>query len=193
MNHLKKREYQKASQTFERVLDRSEDHVGAALGLAKARQAQGEATAMTAALLRAAAACLRKGDRERATAIASMLPKGMRDKVFVHEALSRMEQGAYRQAALSFLDARAEHPDTPLHRIISRACLMIEKPDQGMARLCDALEGLGHDVAAKNLRRRLLAYTPHEAENRPNWLDDYPLLRDVVSVASHTALAWRQI
>lgn len=193
MARLKKQEYDGAAKAFEQVLERREDHVGAALGLAKARQGLGDAPGLQRALLRAAAACLRKDDKERATAIAAMLPKGMRDKIFMHEALSRMDEGAYRQAALSFLDARTEQPDTPLHRIIARACLMTAKPEQGMARLCDALDGLGHGLTAKTLRRRLLAYAPYQAQEAPSWLDNYPLLRDVVSVASHTALAWRQL
>lgn len=190
---LKNGDHTGAASTFAAVLARNEDHVGAALGLAKARRGLDDASGMRRALLRAAAACLRAGDSERAESIAALLPLGVRDKIYMHEALARMEENDYRAAALGFLDAARESPGTALHRVIARACLLSANPDQNMRRLCAAYEGLGQDATANVLRRRLLNYTPYDAPEDSSWLDRFPLLRDALHVASHTALAWRRL
>ncbi|MDL2216632.1 hypothetical protein LJB81_02720 [Desulfovibrio sp. OttesenSCG-928-M14] len=188
---LKEGDFENAGKAFAQVLTRNEDHVGAALGLAKTCQATNDIKGMQCYLLRAAAACLRNDERERAEAIAAMLPRGMRDKIFMHEAVVRMEQGEYREAALGFLDATKEAQSQPLHSVIARACLLSERPDQDMGRLCEAFAGLGHDRTARHLKRRLLDYEPYAASVAASWLDRFPLLRDIVGVASQTALAWR--
>lgn len=193
MGLLKNDDFEKASALFAQVLERNEDHIGAALGMAKCRQAMDDAKGMQRYLLRAAAACLRTNDKERAEAIAAVLPVGMRDKIYMHEALARMEQGEYREAALGFMDAAKESPGQPLHRVIARACLLSSAPDKDMSKLCEAFNGLGHDSTARTLRRRLLDYEPYSASEASTWLDRFPLLRDAVSVASHTALAWRHL
>lgn len=193
MSLLKQSAFVEAAALFSQVLHSNEDHVGAALALAKCRQALGDDKGMQFFLLRAAAACLRTNEKERAEAIAAMLPVGMRDKIYMHEALARMEQGEYREAALGFLDAAKEAPGQPLHKVIARACLLSRAPDADMSRLCDAFGRLGYDSTARSLRRRLLAYEPYAAPEAASWLDRFPLLQDVVQVASHTALAWRQL
>ncbi|MDL2279880.1 hypothetical protein LJC15_04370 [Desulfovibrio sp. OttesenSCG-928-G11] len=190
---LKNGDHAGAASAFAAVLARNEDHVGAALGLAKSCRGLDDADGMRRALLRAAAACLRAGDRERALSIAALLPLGVRDKIYMHEALARMEEDDYRAAALGFLDAARESPGTPLHRVVARACLLSANPDQNMRRLCAAYDGLGQGATANVLRRRLLDYDPYDAPASASWLDRFPLLRDAVNVASHTALAWRHL
>ncbi|MDR0339400.1 MAG: hypothetical protein LBH65_03885 [Desulfovibrio sp.] len=192
LEHLRGNGHDAAGEAFTRVLERSPDHVGAAVAMARVCRARRDANGTARYLLRAVAASRRAGDRQLADTIAAMLPAVMRDKIFVYEALGRLEEGAYREAASSFLEAVAETPETPLHRIIARACLTTEKPDESMSRLCDALEGLGHKVMARALRRRLLNYQPYVMEERASWLDRFPRLKEAVDVASYTAWAWKQ-
>lgn len=191
MAWLRTKQNAKARKAFLMVLKRSEDHVGAALGLARINRAEGDVQAMRRYLLRAAAACLRRGDKAYAASIAALLPPGMRDKIFMHEALGRMEEGAYREAALSFLDAGREEAKS-LHGIISRACLLTPKPEEGMHKLCEAFEGLGRADTALVLRKRLLSYRPYSVARRSSWLDRFPRLKEVVCVASYTARAWKE-
>jgi tetratricopeptide (TPR) repeat protein len=190
---LRAGDYAEARKVFLVVLARQEEHLEACLALARVCQAEEDKAGALGALIRAAAICLRKGDAVRAGRIAARLPRGMRDSIFVHEALVRMEEGAYKAAALSFLDADRERPDMPLHRIISRACLTTAAPEDHMRRLCKAFEGLGRKHMAAALRRRLLEYPQFEAyAGPPSWLDRHPRLKEAVCVASYAAWAWKE-
>lgn len=190
---LKQQDYPAAREIFLQVLARQEDHLESCLALARTHQAEQNTEGVQSALLRAAAVCIRKNDLNRATHIASMLPVGMRNNIFAHEALVRMRMGEYRQAALSFLEAGKQRPDQPLHSLIARACLLTTDPEKYMARICEALNGLGHQLTATALRRRLLDYPElRKASRRSGWLDKYPRLKEAVSVASYAAWAWKQ-
>ena len=191
LEHLRADRLREAEQAFVHVLDRQEDHVDAALGLARVHRAKGDENAMRRCLLRATATSLREGDKVRAARIAAMLPATMRDKIFFYEALARMEDGEFKAAALGFLDASKESSDTPLHHIVSRACLLTAKPEDRMRRLCAAFAGMGHKATAERLHQRLLVYPEFTPDESPSWLDAYPKLRDAVDVVAGTALAWR--
>jgi hypothetical protein len=67
-----------------------------------------------------------------------------------------------------------------------------DMPDESLSRLCDAFESLGNSTAAANLRRRLLHKAAPEERPSPRWLDNYPVLREVVHVAGYAAWAWRR-
>jgi CheY-like chemotaxis protein len=190
--HLEANNLAAAGEAFARVLRRQEDHAGACLGMARVCRARKDRRGMRRALIRAAAAYARQGDRARADAIVAVLPESVRDNLFLHEAIAFMEEGEYRPAALSFLDAGRENPGNPLHRVISRACLLMPKPEESMAKLCDAYAGLGHQDTAHVLRRRLLSYVPYEEQGASSWLDRYPGLKEAVSVVGYAAWAWRQ-
>jgi tetratricopeptide (TPR) repeat protein len=190
---LRAGDYAEARKVFLIVLARQEEHLEACLALARVCQAEQDRSGALGALIRAAAICMREGDALRAGRIDARLPRGMRDNIYVHEALVRMEEGAYRAAALSFLDADRERPDMPLHRIIARACLMTAAPEDHMRKLCEAFEGLGREHMAAALRRRLLEYPEFQAyAGPPSWLDRHPRLKEAVCVASYTAWAWKE-
>ena len=192
MARLQKSELREAEHAFVRVLDRQEDHIDASLGLARVYHAKGEEKETHRYLLRAAAISLRSGDRVLAARITGMLPASMRDNVFVHEALTRMETGEYKAAALGFLDAGKESAEVPLHHLISRACLRLPEPDESMKKLCRAFSNMGYKVTADRLRQRLLVYPEFEPDDEPrSWLDAYPKLKEAVNVVSYTTWAWR--
>lgn len=190
--HLKRQDLKQAEYAFIQTLERNEDHVDASLGLVQVCRFRKDIKGVRRSLLRAAAACLRKEDKARAAAIAAALPVGMRGNVFMHEAISYLEEGAYRRAALSFLDAGRQSGDVPLHRVIARGCLLSARPEESMEQVCSALEGLGHKDTAAALRRRLLSYQPFERKKQTNWLDRYPMLKEAVSVAAYTVWIWKQ-
>ncbi|MDR2799731.1 MAG: hypothetical protein LBB52_00500 [Desulfovibrio sp.] len=181
-----------AEQLFLQVLQRQSEHTGACTGLARVCRIRGDAEGMHKWLIRAAATCLRSGDKERLTRIAELLPAGLRNNIFVYEAIGRVRDGAYREAALSFLDAEKTAGDIPLHRLVARACLMSEHPEADMRKLCDALQSLEYKDEAQALRKRLLDYKPFETGQSASWLDSFPLLKDAVHVASYTLWAWKQ-
>ena len=191
MDSLRKDELGDAEYAFSHVLGRQEDHVEAALGLAKVYRARDDANAMRRCLLRAAASCLRKGDKVFAANISAVLPVNMRDGIFFYEALARMEAGEFKAAALGFLDAAKENSSLPLHHIVSRACLLTTKPEECMRKVCAAFSAMGHKATADRLHRRLLVYPEFAPERESSWLDTYPRLRDAVDVVSGTTLAWK--
>ena len=193
MELLKRHECEAAREMFQKVLARQEDHLEACLALARTYQGENNTEGVRHSLVRAAAVCLRNKDTNRASLIASMLPAGMRENIFAQEALVRMLSGEYRAAALSFLEAGKHKPDQPLHAMIARACLLTTRPEAYMSQICEALEGLGYKPTASELRRRLLEYPElRGTAARSSWLDRYPRLKEVVSVASYAAWAWKQ-
>lgn len=193
MSLLKKKEYTAARELFLQVLERKEDHLEACLALARICQVEHDTSGVQGWLVRAAAACMRNNDYNRATHIASMLPVGMRGNIFASEALVRMRGGEYRAAAQSFIEAARQRPDLPLHTQIARACLLTARPEVFMDKICEAFAGLGHKLTATALRRRLLEYPEFRGSSgHSRWLDRYPRLKEAVSVASYAAWAWKQ-
>lgn len=192
VQHLRAGELDQAAKGFRDVLSRKPDHVDAELGLAKVYHARNDALQTQAALVRASAACLRRGEKARAAGISALLPAGMRSNIFVHEAYHHLLDTEYGLAAQSFLDAGRENPNIPLHRVIARTCLLTEQPETAMRKTCDALDRRGHKNLATALRRRLLEYAEYEPSGYASWLDKYPRLKDTVEVVSMTARAWKE-
>lgn len=190
--HLRENELPEAERAFLRVIDGQEDHTEASLGLARVHRARGNEKGMRRYLLKAAVSCLRQGETERAQLIAKQLSEHVRADIYANEAAACLEEGRYRPAAISFLDAAGENPDKPLHRIVSRACLLTSRPDESMEKICNAFADMGNTATAAALRKRLLGYTPLEKEDRAAWLGRFPLLREAFRVASYTAWAWKR-
>jgi TolA-binding protein len=180
-----------AEQGFLEVLRRQKEHVGAALGMARISRARGNGESTRKWLVRAAAAARRGKDDERVEHIKDMLPYGIRNSIFLHEAVGHMLDGDYREAVHSFLDAAKAAEDMPLHGIVARGCLLTGHPEENMSRVCDALSRLGRKDEALNLRRRLLDYTPRDAayDDRP---PRFPVLAEALRAASFAVWAWKQ-
>jgi hypothetical protein len=193
--HLKAGELPDAERALMRVLDGQEDHPEAALGLARLHHATGNGKRMRRYLLKAAVSCLRQGDTERAHTIAGRLSgclaESMGKNLYLSEAVACLEEDRGKAAAIAFLDAARE--GIPLHQLVARACLQTLRPDESMVRVCEAFEGMGHTVTATSLRHRLLNYTPFEGVPPASWLDRFPRLKEVVTVASYAAQAWKEV
>jgi len=190
--HLKAGEMPDAERAFMRVLEGQEDHPEAALGLARLYHATDNKQRMQRYLLKAAVSCLRQGDAERANTIAGRLPESMGKNLYTSEAVACLEDGRSRAAAVAFLDAARDGADKPLHQLVARGCLQTPRPDESMAKVCDAFERMGHTATASSLRRRLLHYTPFDGYGTASWLDRFPRLKEVVYVANHTWAVWRE-
>jgi hypothetical protein len=204
-----------AERCFLEVLRRQREHAGAALGMARLCRARNDGEGTRKWLVRAAAAVRRDNGRrsggtispaipgpsgmkaggvleeERMENIADMLPVGIRDNIFLHEAVGYMLDGAFREAAQSFIDAEKVAGDAPLHRLVARGCLLTGRPEENMRRVCDALLKMGRREEAPALRRRLLDYTPWSTRRdaRP---PRFPLLAEALRVASFAVWAWKR-
>ena len=188
-----RQDYAGAEQLFLKVLARQDDHIEACLGLASLHRARTNEAEAQRYILRAATASLRRNRPEQATYIAESLPESMRTgNLFAYEALYRLDAGEYRAAAHGFLEAAAHQPGLPLHGIMARACQFTTNPEASLGKISDALELMGQGTTAHALRHRLLS--SHETQQQdppPTWLDNFPLLKEAVSVASYTTRAWR--
>ncbi|MDR1685581.1 MAG: hypothetical protein LBR82_03935 [Desulfovibrio sp.] len=180
-----------AEQGFLEVLRRQKEHVGAGLGMARICRARGNGEGTRRWLVRAAAAARRGKDLERMEHIEEMLPSGIRNNIFLHEAVGHMLDGDYREAVRSFLDAAEAGDDMPLHGVVARGCLLTGRPEENMRRVCDAMLKLGRKDEALKLRRRLLDYTPQDAE-RDDRPPRFPMLAEALRAASFAVWAWKR-
>lgn len=143
-------------------------------------------------LCKAIVLCLKRGEKGRAGNLLSRLPRGkMGQEPLLFEAGLVLQEGEAKAAALSFLEAHRLDPAKPLHELIGRTCMFTPAPEEHMRDLVKALSGSGHSATASKLHWRLLQ-PPKEEEDMPSgFLDNFPLLCDIISVAAHTFKTWR--
>jgi len=143
-------------------------------------------------LCRAGVLCLKRGEKTRAANIFSRLPRGRSGQApLLAEAGLALQAGEAKAAALSFLEAHRLDPAQPLHMLIGRTCMFTPAPEEHMRGLIKALAGNGHSATAGKLHWRLLQPPKAAEEERSAFLDRFPLLCDIVSVATHTFKTWR--
>lgn len=182
-----------AERAFQEVLNRQHDNLEAALGMVRAKRANGDEKGVERYLLKAATCLKRMGDTKRYAAVMEKLPERVRENPFAHEALALMNEDCFEPAAKTFLEA-AQHAGTvPLHRIVSRSCLMTKSPDTCVHRLCTAFEAMGNNVTASKLRSRLLTYDPNYRAGEYSWMDAFPRIKEIVSVMRYTTWVWRRV
>ena len=144
-------------------------------------------------LCRAGVLCFKRGDKIRAGNILSRLPRGRVGQTpLLAEAGLVLQEGESRAAALAFLEAHRLDPSQPLHVLIGRTCMFTPAPEEHMCDLVRALSRAGHDATASRLQWRLLPPAKAEEENHSGFLDRFPLLQDIVSVAAFTFKTWRR-
>ncbi|MCC8193290.1 MAG: hypothetical protein LIP28_01405 [Deltaproteobacteria bacterium] len=143
-------------------------------------------------LCKAGVLCFKRGDATRAKSILAQLPRGKAGQTpLLAEAGLALQEGEAKAAALSFLEAHKLDPSQPLHALIGRTCMFTPAPEEHMRDLIQALSRAGHGATAGKLHWRLLQPAKAEEEYRPGFLDNFPLLQDIVSVATHTFKTWR--
>lgn len=143
-------------------------------------------------LCRAGALCLKRGETARARGVFDRLPRGKDGQgPLLAEAGLILQAGEVKAAALTFLEAHRLDPAQPLHTLIGRTCMFTPAPEEHMLGLIKALAANGHGATATSLHRRLFQ-PPREAEEETHsFLARFPMLHDIVCVASHTFKAWR--
>ena len=111
----------------------------------------------------------------------------------LHEIASLLRSQEYKAAARAFLEFHRLDPGTPLHGMVSRACLFTPAPEDALRGLCEALTRLGHGTTARRLHLRLCPPPAQtEEEESASFLARFPALYDIVNVASHTFTVWRK-
>lgn len=143
-------------------------------------------------LCRAGVLCLKRGEHTRARGLFSRLPRGRAGQTpLLAEAGLALRDGEIKAAALAFLEAHRLDPSQQLHALIGRTCMFTPAPEEHMLELVKALGNAGHGNTASKLRRRLLQPPKEEETEERSFLENFPLLHDIVSVAAHTFRTWR--
>ena len=143
-------------------------------------------------LCRALTLCLKRGEKVRAESIIARLPCDRHgQESLLEEAGFLLQEGEAKTAALSFLEAHKLAPSRPLHTLISRTCMFTPAPEDRMRELIQALARSGHEATASKLHCRLFQPPKEDEEKTPGFLDNFPLLCDILSIASYTFKTWR--
>lgn len=168
-------------------------HAEACLALARLFAGENNQEEAVSWLARAGIALYRRGDSRKASEVLSRLPGGERGvNTLLTEIARILRDEEYLVAARLFIEARRITPQTPLHSMVGRCCLFTPAPQKTLHGICAALERLGHDSTAARLRLRLEAPDYETPPRRENFLERFPLLYDIVSVASFTYGAWKR-
>ena len=163
------------------------------LALAKLAQKNADEEARHIWIARASSICLRKGDTAKGREILSRLPKGKSGQVpLLRVASEELQRGEIKAAALSFMEAERLCPGQGLHAFIGRACMFTPAPEESIRHLVKALASSGHESTAARLHSRLLRESRvEEDKDDGGFLTRFPVLQDIVTVASHTFKTWR--
>lgn len=183
-----------AEKALKRAFELDPLHAEACLALSKVNKNLGLEKESQGWLCRAGVACLRRHEPGRAHDIFSRLPR-VKDSSnpLLSEATRLLQEGEAKAAAFAFLEAQALEPERPLHSLIGRASLFTPAPEEAMRSLCRALARAGYESTARSLQHRLFPDMPLRKETQPSvFWDRFPMLRDIVSVASFTFSAWKQ-
>lgn len=143
-------------------------------------------------LCRAGVLCLKRGDKIRARDLFGRLPRGKAGQTpLLAEAGLVLQAGEAKAAALAFMEAHRLDPTQQLHALIGRTCMFTPAPEEHMRELVRALNNAGHSATASKLHWRLLQPPREEEAEERSFLENFPLLHDIVSVATHTFRTWR--
>lgn len=143
-------------------------------------------------LCRAGVLCLKRGETSRARDLFGRLPRGRAGQApLLAEAGLVLQAGEIKAAALSFLEAHRLEPTQALHSMISRTCMFTPAPEEHMRDLIKALAASGHGATASKLHWRLLQPQKEMEEEEDSFLARFPMLYDIICVATHTFKTWR--
>lgn len=190
---LRNEDWGRAESFLQRSYSLDPAHAETCVALSRAAAGQGREEESHVWLCRAGAAYLRANDRTRARDMFIRLPRGKNGQTPILQAAgTAMQRGEVKVAALLFMEAHAQDPSTPLHALVSRVCLFTPAPEEHMRGLVKALADAGHASTAGRLHMRLLsAEEQEETAAAVSFLDRFPVLQDIVSVAGYTFKAWR--
>jgi tetratricopeptide (TPR) repeat protein len=184
----------------ERLLSRCHaldpSHAECCLTLARLHCAIGEEDAGALWLCRAGIAFLRRNEPLKASEVFARMPRqrvaGEQVTPLLYEIIPLLRSAEYKAAALAFLEGCKLDPETPLYAMISRACLFTSAPETALQGLYKAFAALGYASTAQKLRLRLFLPPAPEAEpERSGFLERFPVLYEIFSVASQTYTAWK--
>jgi CheY-like chemotaxis protein len=192
LNLLRQGKLASAEKFLRQALECDPLDLDSALGLACLHKREGEPEQEQRWLHRAGMICLESGNAERASSIFAGLPEKWRGDPYIVEAQTLLLEENFDAACEAFMLACAKTKNSSLHLLLGRACQFTDDPEYFLQEMRAALERCGYADIARKLGRRLLDDNIPEERRPEGFLASFPLLREIVTVASFTLKTWRE-
>lgn len=186
---LKNRYWDSALETFSNAISIDKNCAHAFVGRAKAWQGKSEFERYNDDLTTASELYIQLHDYQNACkALKPLYTHAEQQNPLYLKAHSLLKEGDIQHAATAYVYGEKLSPSILLHQQVSRACAFTTAPQQTVKFLCKELFVQGHKEKAKYLYKRIVGPSirrPVELQAKAHWLESFPRLYEVVSVAKY--------
>ncbi|MEZ0576574.1 tetratricopeptide repeat protein [Halodesulfovibrio aestuarii] len=194
---LKNHHWDSAIETFSQAIALNPRHGAAYVGRAKAWKGKRDTEQYIQELNTAGEIFMAQHDYEgAANALKPLCEAHQKDNPLYATAKSLLQEGDFGNAASAYLHGEKLSPGVHLHQQISRACMFTRAPQQAAKGICKKLYEQGHEKKAKLLYKRIVGAPARRHPSRQkkvNWLDSYPALSEIISVAKYSYQAFQAV
>jgi DNA-binding NarL/FixJ family response regulator len=192
---LKNHHWDSAIETFSQAISLNPKHGAAYVGRAKAWKGKRDNEQYIQELNAAGDIYMAQHDYEgAANALKPLYATHEKENPLYITAKSLLQEGDFTNAASAYLHGEKLSPGVHLHQQISRACMFTRAPQQAAKGICKKIYEQGHEEKAKLLYKRIVGAPARRHPSRQikvNWLDSYPALSEIVSVAKYSYQAYQ--
>lgn len=194
---LKNRYWDNALEVFSNAISIDKNCPAAFAGRAKAWRGKNELANYKDDLTTAGSLYLQQHDYKNACNTLKPLYKDEKQQnPIFFTAQHLLKKGDIQHAATAFVYGEELSPSILLHQQISRACAFTNAPQKAIASLCKELFVQGHKEKAKRLYKRIVGpavQPPVESLEKAHWLERFPRVFEVVSVAKYAYKTYRVV
>lgn len=192
---LKNHHWDSALETFSQAISINPRHGAAYVGRAKAWKGKRDQEQYVQELNAAGDIFMAQHDYEgAANALKPLYEAHDKENPLYNTAKSLLQEGDFANAASAYLHGEKLSPGVHLHQQISRACMFTRAPQQAAKGICKKIYEQGHEEKAKLLYKRIVGAPARRHPSRKrkvSWLDSYPALSEIVSVAKYSYQAYQ--
>ena len=186
---LKNHYWDSALETFSNAISIDQNCATAFVGRARAWQGKSEFEKYNDDLTSASELYMQQHDYQKACRTLKPLYSDAKQQNPLYlTAHSLLKEGDIQHAATAYVYGEELSPSILLHQQVSRACAFTTAPQQTVKFLCKELFIQGHKEKAKFLYKRIVGPSvrrPVETQEKAHWLQSFPRLYEVVSVAKY--------
>lgn len=194
---LKNHHWDSAIETFTQAISMNPNHGAAYVGRAKAWKGKRDKEQYEQELNAAGDIMMAQHDyKGAADALAPLYGSHDKDNPLYTTAKSLLQEGDFANAASAYIHGEKLSPGIHLHQQISRACLFTRAPQKAAKGICKKMYEQGHEEKAKLLYKRIVGAPARRQcpkQQKVNWLDNYPALSEIVSVAKYSYRTYQAV
>lgn len=192
---LKNHHWDSAIETFSQAIEINPKHGPAYVGRAKAWKGKRDKDQYHQELNAAGDIFMAQHEYEAAaTALKPLYGAHDKENPLYDAGKTLLQEGDFSNAASAYLHGEKLSPGVNLHQKISRDCMFTRAPQKAAKGICKKIYEQGHEEKAKLLYKRIVgepARRPVPKQKKVNWLDSYPALSEIVSVAKYSYRAYQ--